>query len=468
MIRMTEMLLSLALFLTGCSSSVSTDNTHHSRGEMAGEVTASSVILQSRLNGTAWFQISENTDFTNAYRTVQAKALPENDFIIKVRLMGLSPSTRYYYRLVYTLDGNNFNTGPACTFRTLAGPENAEDTKFVVVTGMNYGRFHHGDKNRPPYSGPDKHLGYPALKTIGKHKPDFLVGTGDNVYYDFPKNTDAKNQQQMRKKYHQQFSQPRFIELFRTVPTYWQKDDHDHRYNDCDNQPGKLPSSQLGIKIFKEQLPVTSPLQKNALTYRTHRISKDLQIWLVEGRDYRTNNNTKDSPAKTIWGETQKQWLKDTLLKSDAAFKILISPTPMIGPDDAYKKDNHTNPKGFRQEGKEFFDWLKRNGFLTKNFYIICGDRHWQYHSIHPHGFEEFSCGALVDANARIGRLPGDPKSTDPNAQITQPYCMQKPSGGFLEVTVKAGNKNKKPSAKFDFFDEKGILLYSTTKEALQ
>jgi len=36
------------------------------------------------------------------------------------------------------------------------------------------------------------------------------------------------------RKWHEQFVQPRFIELFSQVPTYWEKDDHDHRFNDCD------------------------------------------------------------------------------------------------------------------------------------------------------------------------------------------------------------------------------------------
>ena len=86
----------------------------------------------------------------------------------------------------------------------------------------------------------------------------------------------------------------------------------------------------------------------------------------------------------------------------------------MIGPDDLHKKDNHTNIGGFRAERDEFFAWLEETGIAEKGFYIICGDRHWQYHSIDPSGIEEFSTGALIDVNSRLGRKPGDPKSTDP------------------------------------------------------
>ena len=68
------------------------------------------------------------------------------------------------------------------------------------------------------------------------------------------------------------------------------------------------------------------------------------------------------------------------------------------------------------------------NGFLVdQNFYVICGDRRWRYHSIDPNGFEEFSTGALVDGNARLGRLPGDLNSIDPDALIDQPYTQSEP-----------------------------------------
>ena len=112
----------------------------------------------------------------------------------------------------------------------------------------------------------------------------------------------------------------------------------------------------------------------------------------------------------------------------------------------------------FQNEGKAFFKWLKDSGVLKQNFCLICGDRHWQYHSVDPSGIEEFSCGALVDVNSRIGRKPGDKKSTDPDALIKQPYCMQKPSGGFLNVTVSSDQ------AIFSFYDEKGKVLYECSK----
>jgi alkaline phosphatase D len=464
------------------------------QGQMAGRVTETSAILQSRLTagsdlvngdlpghaGVAHFEIAETADFQPVRKTPWIKALPEDDYIIKIVVADLKPATRYYYRLVYGPTKEETTPGPTCSFRTLGGKDDVRRTRFAVITGMNYFFFHEGAYDpKTAYTGPDKHLGYPALASILKLEPDFFVGTGDTVYFDHPeKKRDnwvgtawadrAQTETEMRRKYHEQFRQPRFLDLFAQVPTYWELDDHEYRYNDCDNSGDKAPSTALGAKNYREQLPVTDPGDPHALTYSTQRVSRDLQIWLLEGRLYRSPNAMPDGPEKTIWGARQKQWLKETLLASDATFKILISPTPMVGPDGNGKKDNHTNLRGFRHEGDAFFLWLTEQGFLKKNFYILCGDRHWQYHAIHPSGFEEFSCGSIVGANSRKGVKAGDPKSTDPEGKIKQPYCVleQEPYPGYLMVDIVPGGTAAAACAEFSFRDENGKEVYQYTVQA--
>ncbi len=77
----------------------------------------------------------------------------------------------------------------------------------------------------------------------------------------------------------------------------------------------------------------------------------------------------------TIWGETQRNWLKETLTPSDATWKVLVSPTPIVSPDRLNKRDNHSN-SAFAWEGNDFRQWVKRN--LLERFFVACGDRHWQ------------------------------------------------------------------------------------------
>lgn len=476
------------------------------QGIMVGEVGETSAILQSRLTssnprqdprwegvrgaqGWARFEIADNERFENSRMTDWIEASPYSDFIVKSKVNSLRPASRHYYRLHYGPEKDNQRKSESATFRTLAGSDTAAAYSFAIVTGMNYSFFHYTGSSRVgPYTGPDKELGYPALASMLELEPDFFVGTGDNVYYDHPGHRGrAQTRHEMRKKHHEQYSQPRFLDLFRKTATYWMKDDHDHRFDDSDavnavrirapkqldyyprtnihegeSGSGFLPSHELGLAVFREQMPVVDPQDRDAVTYRTHRVSRDLQVWIVEGRDYRSPLDQPDGPRKTIWGAQQKAWLQKTLKESDATFKLLLSATPMVGPDSSSKRDNHTNLNGYRHEGDAFFAWLADNGIGGDEFFVACGDRHWQYHSIRPDGYEEFSSGALVDANAILGSFPGDPNTTDPEGKIQQPFHSPEASGGFLIISVAPDGSSAR--AEFRFYDENGKLLYEHIK----
>lgn len=289
------------VFVVGCGgSSVEVGGgCFAEQGVMGGEATEDSVILQGRLTGgidemsgdvtgcagVGRFEVLRSHKQGDSFYTNWIEANEANDYIVKVKVDGLQAGRQYWYRLEYGKDRKSTKKSLLATFETLGGKDDDSEKSFVVVTGMNYSKFHNPKSG---YKGDDRLLGYPALvammsgDSFRTELPDFFVGTGDNVYFDKP--PVAKTQQEIRRKYHEQFVQPRFIKLFANVPTYWEKDDHDHRYNDCDRSSDKLPSSELGIATFKEQLPVVDPDDENAVTYRTHRVSKHLQIWLVEGR----------------------------------------------------------------------------------------------------------------------------------------------------------------------------------------
>jgi arylsulfatase A-like enzyme/phosphodiesterase/alkaline phosphatase D-like protein len=456
-------------------------------GIMVGEVTPTTALVQVRLTksdrlvegdvpgakGVVEFTIqAADSKDAAAPQSQVVDATAERDFIARAAFADLKPGMQYVCRTRIGTDRNDLRSGPEARFKTLFGGEIAAPVSFVVVTGMNYAKFH-GDARidrkqhllqnntelAPPYSKPDKQLGYPALETLRKLNPNFFVGTGDNVYYDTPTNPRAQAIPELRRKWHEQFVQPRYRDFFAVVPTYWEIDDHDYRLDDCDNTGDYDPSPEVGRTMMLQQLPVAPADAEDPKTYRTHRVSGDLQIWLTENRMYRSPNKVPDGPEKTIWGAEQKAWLKRTLSESDATFKILISPTPMIGPDDLRKTDNHCDIGGFQHERDEFFSWLTESGLAEKNFYLVCGDRHWQYHSVFR-GIDEFSCGALVDENSRLGRKPGDPQSTDPNAEIKQPYYQQPASGGFLLVHVTPASNKTQAKLTFDFRDEQGKVLY--------
>lgn len=448
------------------------------QGEFAGEVTATSVLLQTRVTATTGlnaagdidgapgvvrFQFSTDSGFSDPQTTEWFTAEANDDFIVRAKLTGLKPETSYHYRALIGNDQKAIRVGPTRHFRTHPGIDRNNLVSFCVGSCMIYDRFVKGvNANKTPSATPasERELGYPAFAAMTKLKPQFFIGTGDIVYYDYPRTQTepaAQTLPELRKKWHEQFRFPRLVEFFGQTATYWSKDDHDFRFDDADLTGERLPESQIGIDLFREQLPIAPADDLDSPTYRTHRVSQHLQFWLTEGRDHRSPNKMADGPDKSLWGNEQREWLQRTLRESDATWKILISPTPMVGPDDATKTDNHTNLGGFRHEADSFFEWLNENeisGFMT-----ICGDRHWQFHSIHPSGVEEFCCGALNDENARGGRRPGDPRSTDPDGLIEQPFKYPKPTGGFLHIVSRENG-----SLRIEFRDDHGEQLYAVEK----
>ncbi len=456
----------------------------HAQGEMVGEVTATTALLQSRLTaipgpeldaagdipgarGVACFEWSPSSEFADAQRTPWLEAAAEHDFIVRAQLTQLEPSQVYYYRLVFGPDREHVQVGPIRQFRTLPQGATTRPLSFCMGSCMNYHAFMAGVANG---GGPitatddDRRLGYPSFAAMFALQPDFFIGTGDIVYYDHPAATAAKTPVELRRKWHEQFRLPRLIEFFARTPAYWSKDDHDFRYNDSDLGGTKLPLPPTGIEMFREQMPIHAAHDLESPTYRTHRVHPDLQLWFTEGRDYRSPNRLPDGPDKSLWGAEQREWLQRTLKASDATWKIIITPTPMVGPDNSSKKDNHTNLGGFRHEAQAFFEWLNRE--QIPNVMTFCGDRHWQFHSIHPLGVEEFACGALNDENSIRGVRPGDKNSTDPEGTIQQPYHYSEPTGGFLRVVVERPRADQ-TRLRILFHDDTGRVLYETTKQTV-
>ena len=337
---------------------------------MQGSVTGTAGDVRVTYWPTNAPKASQSTEWVTVY--------PNNDYTQQFELSGLSPKTKYNL-LVEGTDG-----GKPCKlegqFRTAPGPDQASDIRFVVTTCGDYPR------RDDPKNG---HKIYPQMLALD---PDFFVHAGDIEYYD-KLGPFATNIKLARLKWNRIFSMPYIRNFHNNVSSYFMKDDHDTVKDDA--WPGQNYFDltwEQGLATFREQVPMGEK------TYRTIRWGKDLQIWLVEGRDFRSLNNMPDGPKKSIWGIEQKQWFFDTVNASDATFKVLLSPTPVVGPDRLKgKNDNHSNA-AFATEGNEIRAFIA----AQPNMYVVCGDRHWQYASIDPKtGLREFSCGPASDKHAQ-------------------------------------------------------------------
>jgi len=358
------------------------------------------------MNGEVLVEYSANSSLekeTSGWHPVD----PKRDFTIQLPLDGLSADTKYDYevraRSAADAEPSAVVRG---TFRTAPAASQNSPIRFIVTTCQAVRSIDDGAKGHHSYR---QMLGF---------EPHFFVHTGDIIYYD--KAPLADTVAEARAKWALMFAYGHNRNFHLNVASYFMKDDHDTLKNDC--WPGQTYGDltwEQGLAIFREQVPMKEK------TYRTIRWGKDVQIWMTENRDFRSPNKIPDGPEKTILGEAQKAWLKRTLKESDATYKFVITPGPIVGPDKRGKNDNHSNP-GFAHEGQELRNFLSG----LDNTYVITGDRHWQYCSEDPQtGLVEMGCGAINDQHNYGGNTGYQPEM----------HRFFSGKGGFLGITVEDG-----------------------------
>jgi alkaline phosphatase D len=458
---MTRLLTLAGLLWLGMCWQASSADIHLGSGVKAGEITDRTAMVLVRLTsapaqdsqglipgaaGQARLRYATDQQLSSAATTGWETAQPAADWSIQFRLSGLKAGSRHYYRVDYRPDANaEFQSSDLFSFVTAPPPTERAVIKFHLTTCQ--------DLNG---SGVYQHM--------AAQRPDFCVSAGDTVYYDGQ--CLARNVPQAFQAFQKMFGLPLMKDYYRHVGGYFLKDDHDFRFNDSDpHMPGrwvnvrqndplakytevrgnqKLDVNWLtaaeGARVFRTVFPMSEK------PYRTFRWGKGLQIWLTESREYRSPNDLPDGPEKTIWGAEEKAWLKQTLLASDADYRIIVSPNTIIGPDRILKGDNHANINGFWYEGQAFLDWLKDN--RLSNVILMCGDRHWQYHSIDKRSgrtTHEFSCGPTHDDHVQ---------PVPPNYDgVDRPYSASR--GGFMTITYQPDR-----TLTFQFHSSAGAPLY--------
>lgn len=362
--------------------------------------------------------ISKGWEYVSSYR----------DYTIKNIFDGLRPYTKYQV----VLSGRKKENAPVAQIRgEFRTAPRAQEIVPIFFTSSTCQYFW-------DYDDPER--GFMVYDRMKNLNPDFHCQTGDYVYYDKP-GPMATTVLLARHKWNAINAWPSLVDFYAYTPLFIQKDDHDLSKDDA--TPFSTPFGELtfddGVAIWNEQTPT---LENRS--YRTLRYGKDLEIWFVEGRLFRNTDNS-GAPQGSIWGEEQKKWFVESVTASHATFKILMSPTPVVGPDRKAKKDNHANAT-YSEEG----EWLRNFIAFQKNMYIVNGDRHWQYVSKDlANGVLEFSQGPSSDAHAQ-GWKEGD---------IRPEHEFLRVKGGFLGVKVE--RVNKIPQIAFIHYDVNGNQVHS-------
>jgi alkaline phosphatase D len=261
--------------------------------------------------------------------------------------------------------------------------------------------------------------GYPIFDRIREQKPDFFIFLGDTIYADFvcvsPPNEPgssviATKLADYRAKHHYQRGSAALRRLLEAVPVYVTWDDHEVKNNFAGPFEEQMPA---GRQAFREYWPIHADMSEPHRLYRTIRYGADLEMFLLDTRQYRSRNADPDGPAKTMLGATQLQWLLERLASSTATWKVILTSVPLSVPKggglavpgyDGWA--GGTDGTGFERERQIIVDTIL--GKHLSNVIFLGGDIHWVQANLYDPNqdgtpdFHEFISGPL---SARPGRL---------------------------------------------------------------
>ncbi len=174
-------------------------------------------------------------------------------------------------------------------------------------------------------------------------------------------------------------------------------DDHEFR-NDWDTARAATEAERYAaaMHVWDEFFPVRGAVDD--IRYRSWRWGRNLECFLLDCRRFRSSNAAIDDAAKTMLGATQLAWLIDSVRRSTATFKLVLTSVPL----DFGEGLDHWS--GFTTERTRLLDAMVG----VPGVLFIAADQHYFASHRHAHGVREFQVGPLARGVFAPGRVaPG-------------------------------------------------------------
>jgi len=285
--------------------------------------------------------------------TLEATAASGN--VVLARLTGLVPSKAVPYRV--SGDGES-RAGMLTTQPAWSKTEDARD--LAIAFGSC---FFLADAN-PAWGGQEYGGGFGIFDAIAAMKPDLLVWVGDNLYFQKPDELDPAS---MAMRYQRQRTFPPLQKLLIAAPHLAIWDDHDYGPNNAD---ASYVMKGESLQLFRRYWANPSYGLPEVPGIFGHARWGDVDIFLLDDRWYRSANDARDGPDKTMFGTQQLAWLRNALIHSQAPFKLVVNGSQMWNRVNRFEGWNH-----YATEQRAFADWLLAQ--RIEGVVFLSGDRHF-------------------------------------------------------------------------------------------
>ena len=385
------------------------------QGIAVGDVSATGAVLWLRTNGPATVQVEwakpalwdavsrSEAGRTEVLRTAQFRTTEESDYTLSIPLRELIPATRYRYQVLVERREDPGHSELARLaargdFTTLPDLISSASVTFAWSADLGgQGRCRQGT------------AGYPIFDVMRKQDLDFFLFLGDTIYSDYacpsPPNEPgadfvATTLDEYRARHRYQRGAASLRRLLEVVPVYVTWDDHEIRNDFSGPFDDRMPS---GRRALRDYWPITSPPDDPNRLYRSVRYGADVELFILDTRQYRSRHVDRDGPDKTMLGVEQRRWLIESLTHSSATWKVIATSVPLSVPKGGagYSDGWAAGPDapGFEHERQVLVDTILSR--KIRNVVFLAGDVHYvQANAYDPDAdgvidFHEFVAGPL-------------------------------------------------------------------------
>ena len=291
----------------------------------------------------------------------------------RVVLSGLAPATRYVYEIT---QGAAHTRG---SFVTAPAPD--ADVPVRIMWS--------GDLGANGYCR-DVEDGYRIFRAMVRHPADFFLFVGDTIYADqacgarpHAPGADyvARTLGEFHGKHRYNRADPAVQAFMRATPTFAIWDDHEVVNNFAGPSEPLMP---VGLTALLDYWPIQGPPDEPRRLYRSIRWGRHAEAFVLDTRQYRSDNRTPDGPGKTMLGAAQREWLLRSVAASDATWKIVVTSVPLGmftggAESDSWSSCNvfgfrRAAPTGFVHERNVILGFLRDQG--VRNVVFLSGDVH--------------------------------------------------------------------------------------------
>jgi alkaline phosphatase D len=336
-------------------------------GVQSGDVSTDGGVVWARADRPSQMmvEVAATESFSDARALPPIAALPESDFTAKLLLENLPPGQDIFYRVKFRDLSHPDISGDAVTGRFRTAPADRRDVSFVWggdVAGQGWG------------INPDDG-GMVSFSTMRKHRPDFLIHSGDTIYADgvFPaevkladgkiwknllipeKTKVAETTDEFRAAHKYNLLDDNVRSFNAEVPIFVQWDDHEvvNNWSASKQLPAAYKVRDINLlagrasRAFHDMYPLRESIVEPGRVYRTINYGPHLDVFMLDERSYRGPNgpNLQETygPDAYFLGPDQMAWLKRSLKNSRATWKVIASDMPL----SLVVHDDYGDKKGF-------------------------------------------------------------------------------------------------------------------------